>query len=395
MFVQDELTVNQDVLINDGGGTEAFGETAQTMQSVRFDPGYLRPYIHNGQKFVTVNTGQTKWCDKKKKRVPVFKSKSVASIIANGMGSQVHNATLALRKDEWKEMDRVVITEARKRLRAWTDLLASNSYGGFNAMNKMILEHETMSDPGEALVDMDGLSEGRTDAPKFQLEGTPLPITHSDFWFSARRLGISRNDGMPLDTAMGEAAGRRVAETIEKTVIGVQAGLQYGTVADYGTTPKVYGYTNHPSRVTKTDMNAPTGANGPTVLTDWLALRDALYAKNMYGPYMVYTSSDYDEFLDNLFSTTEPSAGTLRSRLQQIDGIQGIRRLDYLTDTFTVLMVQMTSDVARAINGMPITTVQWESQGGMRLNFKVMAIQVPQIRADNAGNCGVAHGTTA
>ncbi len=40
---------------------------------------------------------------------------------------------------------------------------------------------------------------------------------------------------------------------------------------------------------------------------------------------------------------------------------------------------------------MDITTVQWESVGGMRLNFKVMAIQVPQLRADHYGNCGILH----
>jgi hypothetical protein len=56
-----------------------------------------------------------------------------------------------------------------------------------------------------------------------------------------------------------------------------------------------------------------------------------------------------------------------------------------------MIMVQMTPDVARAVNGMDITTVQWESVGGMRLNFKVMAIQVPQLRADHYGSCGVLH----
>ena len=60
-----------------------------------------------------------------------------------------------------------------------------------------------------------------------------------------------------------------------------------------------------------------------------------------------------------------------------------------------MIMVQMTPDVARAVNGMDITTVQWESVGGMRLNFKVMAIQVPQLRADYDGRCGIVHATTA
>jgi hypothetical protein len=58
-------------------------------------------------------------------------------------------------------------------------------------------------------------------------------------------------------------------------------------------------------------------------------------------------------------------------------------------------MVQMTSEAAQAINGMAPTLIQWESQGGLRLNFKIMAIQVPLLRADFDGNCGIAHGTTS
>jgi hypothetical protein len=58
---------------------------------------------------------------------------------------------------------------------------------------------------------------------------------------------------------------------------------------------------------------------------------------------------------------------------------------------FTLILVQLTSEVARAVNGMDITTVQWEEKGGMRLHFKVMAIQVPQLRADYYGQMGLLH----
>ena len=384
----------------------AHGEVGSAIGQARFDPGMLRPYVDiKGNKCVTVNTGQTEEVkdkdgkvvfnnDGKPKTETVYKKMLVSDVIANGFNHPVYNAT-TLRKDEWIQLDRVVVRAARQRLRAWADLAGANTFGGFNAMGKMILEHETMSDPGSAVVDMDGISDAENDTPRFQLEGLPLPITHAGFYFSQRRLMASRNGGTPLDTSMGEAASRRVAESIEKTTIGIQAGLQYGVTADYGNTPQVYGYITHPDRNTKTDMNAPTGSNGSTILTDWLALRDTLYSAKYYGPYMAYNSTDYDEFLDNLFSTSEPSAGTLRSRLQEIEQISDIRRLDFLTNTFTVLMVQMTPDVARAINGMDVTVVQWESKGGMQVNFKVMAIQVPQIRSDFSGNSGVAQGTTS
>ena len=43
--------------------------------------------------------------------------------------------------------------------------------------------------------------------------------------------------------------------------------------------------------------------------------------------------------------------------------------------------------------GADITTVQWESHGGMQINFKVMAIMVPQLRADFTGQTGIVHGS--
>jgi hypothetical protein len=316
-------------------------------------------------------------------------------MIDNGVPVPIANAT-SLRKDEWIQLDRAVLRAARQRLRAWSDLESRNSFGGFNGMSKMILEHETMSDPGEAVVDMDSLTPGRTDEPKYQLEGLPLPITHSDFWFSSRRLAVSRNTGTPLDSTMAEAAGRRVAEMIEKTLVGTVTGVQYGVAANYGQTPQVYGYTNHPLRTTKTDLTTPTGTNPNSTLADVLAMRDLAYDNYMYGPYMLYHSTDWDTYLDNdYYVTSGTPSQTLRNRLRAIDGIIDVRRLDFLTDTFTLVLVQMTPDVCRAINGMEITTVQWESQGGMRVNFKVMAIKVPQIRADYNGNSGIIHATTS
>jgi hypothetical protein len=374
---------------------QGYGDVAQQLQGCRFDPGLLRPYIDSrGQRCVTINSGRIGMDGK-----PVYEKRLVSELMNGGINSPVFNAT-SLRKEEWIMLDQVVIKAARQRLRAWSDLAAANTFGGFNGMSKLILEHETMSDPGEAIVDMDALTEGRTDAPKYQLEGLPLPITHSDFWFSARRLAVSRNTGTPLDTTMAEAAGRRVAEMIEKTLIGVETGITFGggsATPTYGRASTVFGYTNFTARNTKTDLNVPTGSNPEAVVQDILEMRDQLYADNFYGPFMLYHSTGYDAFLDSDYFRSGGTSvlQTLRQRIEAIDGIAGVRRLDYLTSGYVLIMVQMTPDVARAVDGMPITTVQWESVGGMRLNFKVMAIQVPQLRADFDGRCGIIHATTA
>jgi hypothetical protein len=335
------------------------------------------------------------------------------------------NAT-TLRKEEWDYLDQIVLRAARYRLRFWADLASANSYGGFNAMAKTMLEHETVSDPGEALVDMDGLSEGRTDAPVFQLEGLPLPITHSDFWIGARQLAESRNTGTPLDTLKGEFAGRRVAETIEKTAIGVLTGITYGgqstQFGGYGRTSSVYGLINFPARITYPTLNSPTagGWTASKTLSDVLAMRQQLLLNKFYGPYMLYHSNDWDNYLDNDYILTGGNVATqtLRERLKAIEGISDCRRLDFLFGSVPAtgpgsasrgpgtavditlkdhrfILVQMTPDVCQGVNGMDITTIQWESVGGMRLNFKVMCIQVPRLRADYYGNCGILDATNS
>ncbi len=403
--------------VNPGGGgvpdimDRGFGMDG----TMTFDPGLDRPYKDkNGRLAVTVNTGRTTLVNGV--QTPIKEHRYVADMVNQGLMRPVNNAT-TLRKEEWIELDRVVLREARLRLRAYADLAAANTFGGFNGMSKMILEHETMSDVGEAIVDMSPMTEGRTDAPLFQLQGLPLPITHSDFWYDARRLAISRNTGTPLDMTMGEAAARRVAESIERVTIGIDTGIAYGGnstyVGGYSRTSQVYGYLNFPQRVTSVTGYIPTGSGRSgtgwkpsDTLADVLAMRTAMYNQKFYGPWVIYHSNDWDTYMDNDYILTGGNVATqtLRERLKSIENITDVRRLDFLRSTvlpagdpaqvntafpFRMLMVQLTSDVARAVNGMDMTTVQWETMGGMRQNFKVMCIQVPQLRATFAGNCGI------
>lgn len=416
MFIDTNgLAINDGATVQNGRGSGAVG---QALDGVRYDPGLMQPYFNRrGQRAVTINTGKMVLNNKTGEYERERREVLISNLMQQGIFSPVFNAT-SLRKEEWIQLDQVVLRAARLRLRAWADLAAANSYGGFNAMAKETLEHETMSDPGEAVVDMDGLTEARTDSPLFRLQGIPLPITHSDFYFSSRKLAQSRNTGTPLDTVQGEAAGRRVAEMIEKTLIGTVTGFRgdegpYATGYGYGTGGatgaagtrynQVYGYTNYPDRLTKTDLTTPTGSNPSATVSDVIAMRQQLVDGRFYGPYMLYTSTDWDTYLDQDYyalATTGMAAPTqtLRERLKKIDGIQDVRRLDFLpssSNPFTMVMVQMTPDVCQAINGMDITTVQWESVGGMRLNFKVMCIQVPRLRSDYYGRCGVLHATTS
>lgn len=405
------MFVQQDLVTNGMGG----GVVGERLRECHFDPGLMRPYIETdpnsplrGRPCANMQVGM-KFNNQTGEYHPHVRKFAISDLQARGINSPVFNATF-LRKEEWIRLDQRMIEVARPRLRAWGDLEAACPYGGFDGMSKTILEHETVNDPGEAIQDMDGMSEGRTDRPKFQLEGLPLPITHSDFFFSERDLAVSRNSGTPLNMRMAEFASRRVAEVIEKNTIGVVDGIAYGGTGAltgggaYSRSASVKGYINFSPRLTKIDLTVPTGANPDATVADVLEMRQQLYNANHFGPYMLYHSTDYDTYLDNDYAfasgtgVTAPTK-TLRNRLREIDGIQDVRRLDYLTPAlshaFTMIMVELQPTTCQAVNGMSLTTLQWEAKGGMQKMFKVMVIQAPRLFADYDGNCGVLHARTA
>lgn len=369
--------------VENGVGHGAFGSQ---FAHYRFDTGLLRPIKEPGNReYFCFNTGK-----KDEDGKPVYKNEWRS--VLDQRGVPVCNAT-GLRKDEWIMLDQVVLTETRTRLRAWDDLSSANTLGGFDGMANPILQWETSNKPGQAQVDMKGITQGSNDGAQYQLQSMPLPITHDDFFLDQRTLATSRNIGMSLDTFQAGEAARNVAEAIENTTIGTTAGMLYGLQPTGGQLSQVFGYTNHPNRLTNTSITVPTGANGTTTVSEVLGLINELQDIEQYGPYMIYHSTDWSQFMDDDYKAD--SDLTLRQRLQNIDNVMDVRRLDNLTNVFTLLIVTLDGKTARAVNGMDITTVRWEEKGGMLQNFKVMAIQAPNLRATFGDSIAIMQATTA
>lgn len=343
---------------------QSHGSVADTLMACNFDPCVLRPYIgYDGRSYVTMGTGKTK--DGK----PEYRS-------------IVRNTTATLRKDDWIQLDTAVIKAAKPRLQVVADLRAAGlTYTIPNGMGKTVLQHQTQSDIGDAIISMDGIRQGDADRPHYDLTNLPLPIIHKDFQFSAREVAASRNGGSPLDTASAELAARKVAEEIEKLTIGEVSAYTYGG----GT---IYGMSNYTHALTQS-LTTP-GTNATTV-AEVLAMIQQSTNNGYYGPWMLYYSPGWGAYMGADYSTSKGD-NTLLDRLKKINGLIDVKQSDYLSDT-AMLLVQMTSDVARIVIGMDITTVQWESHGGMQLNFKVMAIMVPQLRCDFSNQTGIVYGS--
>jgi len=340
---------------------KASGDVASVLMANNFDPGALRPFIgKNGQSYMTLND-------------------------TGGPKTIVANATATLRKDEWIQLDQAVIKAAKPRLNAVADLRSAGlQYTIPNGMARTVLQHEAQSDIGPAITSMDGLREGDTERPVYDLRNLPLPIIHKDFSFSARQVMASRNGGSPLDTTMAELAGRQVAEEAERLLLGESSSYSYGGGS-------VFGYKNFPQRLTKT-LSTPTSSTHGVVVQEVLDMIKQATDNNYFGPYILYYSPDWYSFMDQDYTSSVNQTWTLKDRLERITALSSVKNADFMTGT-TLMLVQQTSDVARMVIGMDMTTVQWESHGGMMLNYKVMTIMVPQLRSDFKSQTGIVHGS--
>lgn len=346
---------------------------ADLLRRNKWDVGVLRPFVGlDGQSYVTKHV--------QNQQTGLWEPRNF-----------ITNAPATLTRDQWKIFDDVVIRTLRDRLKAMSDIRGAGlEYNIGNGMAHTVLSYQTLGDIGRANIGMDPTRRSEADAPTVDTNLFPLPLIYKDFDFNIREIETSQNGPIPLpiDTTTAELATQKVAEEIEMLTTGTG-----GTFSAAGGT--IYGMTNLPERATVTNMTAPTGANGDVVINELLALRQMLIDNKHFGPYMLYVNSQWSEFLDNDFSTLKGDM-TLRQRILAIDGIQDVRVLDFLPATkFEMVLLEMQQATVRAVVGMEVMTVQWESMGGMMKHFKVICMVLPQFRPDTAGNSGVAHSKTA
>ena len=348
-------------------GQSSNASMVDKLEAANWDAGALRPWRgEDGRSYLTLNKGG--------------KPQTVRA-----------NTQATLTKEAWLQLDTAILRIARNRLRMVADLRGAGlTFGIPNGMGTTVLEYQKMNDTGSAQISMDGLRLASDFRPVFESAYLPLPFIHSDFQYSARQIATSRQSNAPLDTTTGEMAARRVAEMTERLTMGRLDTYAYGG----GT---IYGVCNFPQRLTATitapDFSSWTPA---THLTEVLGCKQTLQNAKHHGPYIIYYSSAWDRYLDDDFNTSYPNK-TLRNRIREIDNIQDVRTLDYLDvsgSTYNMLILEMDTGTIRLVIGMDVTTLEWDDMGGLRKNYKVMCIIIPQLRADLDSNTGILHAST-
>lgn len=367
----------------------------------QLDPRAMRPYIDGqGRSCITQlvrdpRTGKIVYNTDKDGRAILINGRPVPKerkILTNDS-----NATLPY--DVWKQIDDTVMMAQKPTMKAAADLISAGlTYELDNGIAHTSIQSQTMSDISGATMSMDGLRQGESDRPVFATVNFPLPIIHKDFQFSLRDILASRNGSTPLDMATVAMSSQRVGEQVEQLVLGCGANSSFalpgqllGQTSYTWNSSSVYGYMNWPSRITYS-ITLPTASGWipQNTLDDVLAMIELVSNKQYTGPYRLYYGPKWTRYMGGDYNPNYPNVN-LRSRLAQTPKINGVDQVDYIPD-YSLLLVQQTQNVVQLVIGMRTTTLQWESHGGMQLNFKVMCLMLPRLRTDFYGSTGIVHG---
>lgn len=302
-------------------------------------------------------------------------------------------ANASLPKQAWVGIEDAVYPAMDDTLTVVADLRNAGLTMQESIFNKATEWHK-QDYTAEATVSMSPETDTDEGNAEYDLDGSPIPLVHSDFSIGFREDGANEGqaDGPSLETLNAEGSGRVVAEAMEDltlngwdpTIGGEDAG---GTRTDGYT---MYGLTNHPNAHTGTLSNWTTTHEDirDNLLAMARDIKDDEFRPGNNG-YWVYIGSALEDELEE--PDPEGSGDLLvRDRIDNLADIGRIRVADYLQND-AVLMFRPSRDVVDLAIALEEQVVQWEDP--FRDYFKTVTAFTPRVKDTLRGQSGIAYYT--
>lgn len=314
-------------------------------------------------------------------------------MLADDRQRKALRANASLPKQAWVGIEDAVYPAMDEVLTIVSDLRDAGLTHDEDVLNK-VTEWHKQDYQAEAVVSMDPETEtGTENNVEYDLDGSPIPLIHSDFSLGFRETGTAENISTDdIETLNAEGAGRVVAEAMEKLALygwePTIGGEDLGGTQDGYT---MYGLTNHPSVHQGTLGDWTTN---PEVIRDNLKdqmardLKDDEFRPTGEG-YMVYVGEDLEDVLDD--PDPEGSGDRLiRERIENLNFVGELKTSQFLEPDAT-LMFRPTRDVVDITFALEEQVVQWEDP--FRDYFKTVTAMTPRVKDTLRGQCGIAYYT--
>jgi len=316
-----------------------------------------------------------------------------AQMTANAMERKRIRANASLPKQAWVGIENAVYPAMDDVLTVVADLRSRGLTTSESVSNKVSEWHKSDYD-STATVSMEPDTSTDESEAQYDLDGSPVPLIHSDFSIGWRESG--EGDGQVVDedieTLNAEGSGRAVAEAMEKLALyGWEPSINGDDLGGVQDGYTMYGLTNHPNVHTGTLGNWLTS---PEVIREDLKdgmfrdMKDDNFRATNTG-YMVYIG----EGLEDVMEDPDPE-GTgdrlIRDRIENLSDVGTIKVSQFLEDD-ACLAFRPTKDVIDLSFALEEQVVQWEDP--FRDNFKTVAAMTPRVKDTLRGQCGISYYT--
>lgn len=305
-------------------------------------------------------------------------------------------ANASLPKEAWVGIEDAVYPAMDDVLTVVADLRDAGLTADESVFNKIAEWHKEDYD-ATATISMQPETDTDEGNVEYDLDGSPMPLIHSDFSIGWRDQGSEGGVGTgmageDLEVLNAEGAARAVAEAMELlTLNGWQPTINDNSIGGTQDGYTMYGLTNHPSAHTGT---LGDWLSNPAVIRDDLKdgmardLKDDNFRPTNQG-YWIYVGEGLEDVLDD----PDPE-GTgdrlIRDRIENLNFVGNLKVSQFL-DNDAALMFRPTRDVIDLAIAMDEQVVQWEDP--FRDYFKTVTCFTPRVKDTLRGQSGIAYYT--
>lgn len=310
-------------------------------------------------------------------------------LIDDKTGKKVVNADGTLRHEDHRRI-MTQLTEIRRRnLNGILDLI-SRGLTSQEDIETMLVGTENINEFQAAKRSMNptGLQNNNS---TFLLTYTPLPITHQSWSIPWRQQGFAYKKSIALSESV-----RQVSESLEDMLFNGASDILISV--DGVTSAPIYGYTNHPNRITVALSDwSDLVTNGTKIIPESLSMIKQAFLTNASSrpnSLMMYVGNDIWTSLQEDYSANKGDR-TYMERIKAISEIMDIKPAEKLSSK-DVLMVEMEDRTIQLAMASDIVTIPHQRQSNIDdQTFTTYGAMVPIIRTDRNNRTGIVHGVEA